>query len=1446
MKIAMDLVTHPFSQRLGWALLHFVWQGALVALGLAGLLLLLRRNSARLRWAVSCAALTLMAVLPIFTAWHVDVAGIVEPVAPTERSARTGEAGPLAGPSTGEEILMASPVPMGGAGEHAVASRPPAPVRSRFETLMSPLMPWALLGWMVGVVGMTVWHLGGWCRVRRLLHGDLRPVDPLARQCLASLLDRQPLRRTVRLMESLRVHGPLVVGVLRPVILLPVGLVTGLTPAQLEAILAHELAHVRRWDGLVLLLQATVETLLFYHPAVWWVSGQIRKECERCCDDLAMDVCPDRLLYAETLAEVAARSAGHGVPTFASGAGGKGLLSRIRRLLEGPPSRPGGRWPALCGGMAGLALLVWVCVLVFAQSSPAKEETLSPEERLSQVMEAVSAFKGQEALGIQPHMEEVVVSGRVVTAGGEPLPEGVALFMGFDNVSRNLPVDDEGRFEYHAPAPPGDRHGSLHLAVSSPRHQGISRYMELPPDGRLEDLEFALEPGETLMLWFVDERDGSPMEGVRVRGVQLMAGPDGGSGSLVGVPHRDAEFRSDEMGRVRIPHVNPDLHLRVFVELDGFEHGFRQHRWKRGPDSQGNPLVGDGVAEVPEGGWRWPLTPALPFQGRVVDSRTGDPVVGAEILKVNYRNSRHLKGWPADLETTPDAVTDSEGRFLLNTLARDVPQSLFVRAEGHAGALLHEIQSGQPPLEVVLSPPLHLQGKIRGDLGKLDRSRRTGEPYLNFGFLVPSAGGWSRYAPVTIEDGVGTFLIPDLWPGEWRLRVGVPHTLGTFTLKDSPLENLELHLDEVPPRAGTRPVEIRLLPPEGDPPPAGFVAVSYLRDWDRVGVNARYAAAKEIRFEAAVGERLQITPGDIIGYSFHHATENVPGGEGPYVVEIPLQPAGVVRGRLLPPPGEEGTFRPEGFRVSASDQNHHLNASVNADGRFLLSPMTLGNTFRIHAIREQMLILGEPVTMNENTPVREITLQAVSGVPISGKVTHARTGAPLADTRVGLITDFEPGRSIQLQSMTTGSDGRFEALINPNVPFPYEVNVGSVHRRTTLRIDPGEELHIELDPQQPGEADSEEPQLRAFPNLLSPEEGEEVQRAFPRIQSGMDLEAVMAILRTDRTAYLEALEAITAEAEALALQRHAPPPLFQLQPQENSALVSMTLRVEKEHAEQLGFTFDRMATYFSALQDKHAYETKVVGDTFVLEMRGAPDQLRRILEVPLTTDRGHTVPVSVLCTVHLHQGNVITREAEFMSIAAQAESLVDPQSVDKRLAEATRSLRNDLTVEIPNTRSPDGRYALFAISIEGTAGVTGIASTDRQRCLALTSVFNYGLSVDDRRPQSYLTVLWSADSSHVAIHDSARKHSRLEVYRVSATTAQEINVVDVLARATGNDPLVSSGQEPLEWVENNGLVVECRGRLQTGEMYRKRVTVHIANETTNPAQEDTAPKLADP
>ena len=179
---------------------------------------------------------------------------------------------------------------------------------------------------------------------------------------LRALAGRLRVSRPVTMLESCLAETPAVVGYLRPAILIPAGLLTGLPPEQVEAILLHELAHIRRHDYAVNVLQTLVEGLLFYHPAVWWVSGVIRAERENCCDDVVVAVVGDARGYAAALAELEWRRS-VGQPALA--ARGGNLLRRIRRLLE--PEGP----RSIAGPVLGAALLMASIAAVLMAWQPA-------------------------------------------------------------------------------------------------------------------------------------------------------------------------------------------------------------------------------------------------------------------------------------------------------------------------------------------------------------------------------------------------------------------------------------------------------------------------------------------------------------------------------------------------------------------------------------------------------------------------------------------------------------------------------------------------------------------------------------------------------------------------------------------------------------------------------------------------------------------------------------------------------------------------------------------------------------------------------------------------------------------------------------------------------------------------------------------------------------------
>lgn len=319
----------PFALPVAWALAHFLWQGALVGILLAGALALAKKKSPSARYAMAAGAMIVLLALPVITALSLAPAGEGGP-------ASSGAPAALSAEETGPVVTGAVPV----ARESAVSAS---------GSRLQPLLPWFFVFWLAGVAVLSVYHLGGWLQARRLERRGTNPVPERWERVVAELCRRLGVARVVRILESSRVAVPAVVGWLRPVILVPASALTGLSPQQLEAILAHELAHVRRHDYLINLLQTVVETLLFYHPAVWWVSRVVRQEREHCCDDLAVAVCGDRLVYVRALADLEGLRAPS--PRLAMASDGGSLLARIRRLA-GVPSGPSGRRSWLAGALA--------------------------------------------------------------------------------------------------------------------------------------------------------------------------------------------------------------------------------------------------------------------------------------------------------------------------------------------------------------------------------------------------------------------------------------------------------------------------------------------------------------------------------------------------------------------------------------------------------------------------------------------------------------------------------------------------------------------------------------------------------------------------------------------------------------------------------------------------------------------------------------------------------------------------------------------------------------------------------------------------------------------------------------------------------------------------------------------------------------------------------------
>jgi len=373
------LAANPVAHRAGWALVHFVWQGV-AAGGILWLVLRILRNaSANARYVAACAGLLAMTLLPIGTfvlvpgdqAQQTAAAVAPQPAAPEPVVYIAQQAPPVqpARPMPRPERAMlhdadkqGSLVVPASAGKGVDLVPAPPKGAAAWRARIDHCLPWFLAIWAAGVLVLSVRLAGGWLKVQRMKTLASRIEAAWAADRVAVLSEKLGLSRAVRVLESTLVRMPLAVGWIKPVILLPAASLVDLTPEQLEAIVAHELAHVRRFDYLVNLIQTAVETLLFYHPCVWWASRRIRIERENCCDDAAVAACGDKVSYVAALARLMEAGIANALP--APAAGGSGVVDRVKRLLHGCPShdRRATGWLALPIIVAFAAVMVALAV----------------------------------------------------------------------------------------------------------------------------------------------------------------------------------------------------------------------------------------------------------------------------------------------------------------------------------------------------------------------------------------------------------------------------------------------------------------------------------------------------------------------------------------------------------------------------------------------------------------------------------------------------------------------------------------------------------------------------------------------------------------------------------------------------------------------------------------------------------------------------------------------------------------------------------------------------------------------------------------------------------------------------------------------------------------------------------------------------------------------------
>jgi beta-lactamase regulating signal transducer with metallopeptidase domain len=465
-----ELIHSALAIRLGYMLIHSIWQGSLIYILVNVALLIFKQSTPAARYSVIAIGMMLFFFAPFLTFCLLASSPIDRTVVLSRPDIASQTTRINFSPDTSQTNLQ--------------------PIAQTSPNLSSPYiekcLPYAVLAWLAGVTVLSIRHIGALVALQRLRVVSVKvPTDEI-QQTLMRLAKQLRIRQRVRILISSRIDVPMLIGALRPLILLPPAILSGLSAQEVEAILAHELAHVCRHDYIVLLLQTVAETMLFYHPCIWWLSHRLSLEREQSCDDLALTVCGDRKLYAGTLLAIQELRIGAPVLPVTGNRAGE-LMLRVTRLLGLELPRRPGATRKMCSALMLNAILVAALATQLIRPAAASP----PEPRTA--WGSITTASGTVA-------KDIAVTAYVVKISHVSSAADVLQAVG------STKTDAQGRFEIHSAQIPthivasGDNETPTTVAIKSGA---------IPTDVRLR-------PDAVLRATFVDSH-GQMVSGLKVR-----------------------------------------------------------------------------------------------------------------------------------------------------------------------------------------------------------------------------------------------------------------------------------------------------------------------------------------------------------------------------------------------------------------------------------------------------------------------------------------------------------------------------------------------------------------------------------------------------------------------------------------------------------------------------------------------------------------------------------------------------------------------------------------------------------------------------------------------------------------------------------------------------------------------------------------------------------------
>jgi beta-lactamase regulating signal transducer with metallopeptidase domain len=953
-----DLFSNRAWQHLIVALLHTIWQGAILALLLSVALRRLPayRHDARYLLALAAQFGVLLAGLATWSILEYE---------PTRPPSVTSMTTPPGSPAVATRPAAPPPIAAGPPTTTLIEGRGP-----RWASILAA-------AWLTGVVMMLGRTAGSVWSASRLARGP-RVGDPDVLAMVGRIREELRIGRRIRVVDADDGCGPAVLGVLWPTLLLPASAMTGLPADTLRAILIHELAHIRRYDYLANIAQMVVESVLFFNPAVWWLGRQARLEREACCDAIAVRLTGRPIDYSRSLAEWAGR--GPGVAIAAAWAGDRRpgtLLERIRRVLrpgERPAARvsPSGLLILLLGGPILLGLLWRGTTAAVGLAA----QILSPAERI----ERIEAAQAEYAPPIADLDGEGTLKGTIRTAGGESYTKPVWLYHKTDRPGRGgiMGTLEPFRSEFSVKVPAGTTWLSIAPDDYAPAVVGP---FDVRPGRTIDGITIVLEAGAPARIAVADGQ-GAAVPGARVS-AQLIF--DGG-GSVGGTADG---WITDGSGVATIPHA-VERPYHVGVTAPGYE-----------------PL--ESATLTPSFSRTRVVTvkKTRPARGVAVDPQ-GKPVAGAEIRVYREEGDDYGGVFEHQGLTGPRlATTDADGRFTLDTLKGRTSYILFVTSKAGGRGISPRVRAGQENIRVTVGPRWTIKGTIKprtDEKGNGPMPATVGVTQ-RFGIAPDGANYLVRWAiPV---DPQGHFSITDLLPCEIVLEASGRRVLVD---PDRPEASVTIDLNRPVAETPTRRVVLRIATPDGTMPPSGTIDVHTRTLGELMPTPRRELSLEKGQaiLDAPVPGKVSYQLGSMVGYWFMDGNAEVEPGEGEQVIEIPTMPAGAIVGQVLDADG-----KPAGTGVhircqtvdAASGPLGQISLTrgfpVDAAGRFFASPLPLGGSYAVTAGRGHNQQVAPTVRLDGSEPTKRVTIRMTRDAAAEGRVVGP-DGRPLAGVPVKL------------------------------------------------------------------------------------------------------------------------------------------------------------------------------------------------------------------------------------------------------------------------------------------------------------------------------------------------------------------------------------------------------------------------------------------------------------